>query len=118
MYKKYLSDRSYENKKTARKVEKVLKYELRRCKLDFIDKMTEDPEDAEDFIVKYFTGKLQNYKGTVNLDLSHLKVGTGPKLCAQTNVLNYVKVTGHDLEKNKKSVTLWKLRKVYFLKKI
>ena len=42
----YLSDRSYENKTNVRKVEKALKYELRRCEVEAMDKISEDLEDA------------------------------------------------------------------------
>jgi len=34
------------NKKILKKVEKVLKYELRKCKVGVIDKITEDLEDV------------------------------------------------------------------------
>ena len=46
LYKNYLSDRSNENKRNARKVEKALKYELRRCEVEAMDKISEDLEDA------------------------------------------------------------------------
>ena len=45
-YKNYLSDRSYENQRNVRKREKAFKYELRRCELEAMDKITEDVEDA------------------------------------------------------------------------
>ena len=46
LYKKYLSDRSYENKRNAKKVEKPSKYELRRCEVEAKDKSVEDLDDA------------------------------------------------------------------------
>ena len=46
LYKNYLSDRSYENKRNVKKVEKALKYELRRCEMEAMDKIAEDLEDA------------------------------------------------------------------------
>ena len=46
MYKNYLSDRSYENKRNVKKVEKALKYELRRCEVAAMDKIAEDLEDV------------------------------------------------------------------------
>ena len=46
MYKNYLSDRSYENKRHIKKVEKASKYELRRCEVEAMDTITEDLEDA------------------------------------------------------------------------
>ena len=45
-YKNYLSDRSYENKRNVKKVEKALKYELRRCEVEAMDKIAEDLEDG------------------------------------------------------------------------
>ena len=44
-YKNYLSDRSYENKINVKKVEKALKYELRRCEVEAMDKIAKDLED-------------------------------------------------------------------------
>ena len=41
LYKKYLSDRSYEN---GGNVRKAFKYEMR--KVEAMDKIAEDPEDA------------------------------------------------------------------------
>jgi len=46
LYKNYLSDRSYESKRNAKKGEKAFKYELRRCELEAMDKIAEDMEDA------------------------------------------------------------------------
>ena len=46
LHKNYLSDRSYENKRNIKKLEKTLKYELRRCKIEAVDKITEDLEDV------------------------------------------------------------------------
>jgi hypothetical protein len=46
LHKKYLSDRWYENKRNARKVEKLLKYELRRCKMEAMNEIAEDLVDA------------------------------------------------------------------------
>ena len=46
MYKNYLSDRSYENKKNVKKVEEPLKYELRKCEVEAMDKIAETLEDA------------------------------------------------------------------------
>ena len=46
LFRNYLSDRSYENKKNIKKVEKALKYELRRCEVKAMDKIAEDLEDA------------------------------------------------------------------------
>ena len=46
LYKDYLSDRPYENKRNVKKVEEALKNELRTCKVEAMDKIAEDPEDA------------------------------------------------------------------------
>ena len=46
LYKDYLSDRSYENKRNVKKVVKASKYELRRCELKTMDKIAEDLEDG------------------------------------------------------------------------
>jgi hypothetical protein len=46
LYKNYLSVRSYENKRNVKKVEKALKYELRRCEVQVMDKIAEDLEYA------------------------------------------------------------------------
>ena len=46
MYKSYLSDRLYENKRNVRKVEKALKCELRWCEVEAMDEIAEDVEDA------------------------------------------------------------------------
>jgi len=45
LYKNYLNDRSYENKQNVRKGEKSLKYELRRCEVENIDKIADVQED-------------------------------------------------------------------------
>ena len=47
LYWNYLNDRSYENKRNVKKVEKALKYELTRCEVAAaIDKTAEDLKDA------------------------------------------------------------------------
>ena len=46
LYKKYLSDRSYKNKRNIKKVEKTLKYELKRYEVEAMDKIAEHLEDA------------------------------------------------------------------------
>ena len=61
MYKNYLSDRSYENKRNVKKVEKALKYELRMCEVGAMYKIAENLEDgARRIIVKHCTGMLIN----------------------------------------------------------
>ena len=46
MYKKYLSDRSHENKRNVKTVKKALKYELGRSKGAAMDKIAKDLEDT------------------------------------------------------------------------
>ena len=46
LYRNYLSDWSYENKGNVSKVEKALKYKLRRCEVEAMDKIVKDLEDA------------------------------------------------------------------------
>jgi len=45
-YKNHLRDRSYENKRNVKEVEKAIKYELRMCEVEVMDKIAEDIEDA------------------------------------------------------------------------
>ena len=46
LYKKYLWDRSCANKRNGKKVQKALKYELRRCEVQAMDKIAGDLEGA------------------------------------------------------------------------
>ena len=46
LYENYLSDRLYENERNVNKVEKALKYELRWCEVEAMDKIAEDLEGA------------------------------------------------------------------------
>jgi len=46
LYRKCLGDRPYESKRNAKKMEKALEYELRRCEVEAMDKIAEDLEDA------------------------------------------------------------------------
>jgi len=50
LYKNYLSDRLYENKRNVKEVEEALKYRLRGCEVEAKDKITDDLEDAERYI--------------------------------------------------------------------
>jgi len=38
LYRNYLSDRSFENKRNVKKFEKALEYELRRCEVEAMEK--------------------------------------------------------------------------------
>ena len=61
LYKNYLSGRSYENKRNIKKVEKALKYELRRYEVEVMDKIAKDQKmQLYGILVKYFTGVLVN----------------------------------------------------------
>ena len=46
LHKNDLSNRSYENKRNAKNVEKALTYKLKRCEVQAMDKIAEDLEDA------------------------------------------------------------------------
>ena len=45
LYKNYLSDRSYENKRNVKKVAKASEYELRKCEAEAMDEIAENLED-------------------------------------------------------------------------
>jgi len=46
LYKNYLSNISYENKRNVKKVERALKYELKRCEAEAMNKNAQDLEDT------------------------------------------------------------------------
>ena len=81
LYKNYLSSRSYEIKRKVKKMEKALKYELRRLQVEAMDKIAEDLEDAarrhNNKILYWHVNKLSR---VVNPDFSQLKIGTGLQL--------------------------------------
>ena len=59
--KNYLSDRLYENKRNVNKVEKALKYELRRCEVKAMDKIVRMWKmQLDGIIVKNLTDMLIN----------------------------------------------------------
>ena len=61
IWKMLKSDRSYENKKNIKKVEKTLRYELRIYDVRDMDKIAEDQEDAaRRYNTEIFTGWLIN----------------------------------------------------------
>ena len=66
MYKNYLSDRSYENKRNVKKLEEALKYGLRGCEVEAKDKITEDLEDAANSKILYWL--VNKLEGVVNPD--------------------------------------------------
>ena len=53
MYKKYLNNRSYENKRNVKKIKIALKLELKRCEVEDMDEMAEDLEMQPDGIIVY-----------------------------------------------------------------
>ena len=69
MYKNYLSDISYKNKRNVKKVEKAFKCES--TELPRIWKI-----QPVVIVVKCCTGVLVNFEGIVDLVLSQLKIGT------------------------------------------
>ena len=81
LYKNYLIDRSYKNNRNAKKVEIALKYELKSCVVEPMDKlMIICKMQPDGIIVKYFTSILINQEEKANLDLSQLKTETGQPL--------------------------------------
>ena len=114
LYKNYLSDRSYENKRNVKKVEKALKYELRRCEVEAMDKIAEDLEDADrrhnSKILYWYVNKL---KGSSQSGLVPVKDRNGATISDKEkvkerwvehfeNVLNPDTVAGKDIDENEK----------------
>ena len=114
LYKNYLSDRSYENKRNVKKVEKALKYELRRCEMEAMDKIAEDLEDAarrhNSKILYWHVNKL---KGSSQSGLVPVKDRNGATISNKEkvkerwvehfeNVLNRDTVAGKDIDENEK----------------
>ena len=114
LYKNYLSDRSYENKRNVKKVEKALKYELRRCEMEAMDKIAEDLEDAarrhNSKILYWHVNKL---KGSSRSGLVPVKDRNGVTISDKEkvkerwvehfeNVLNQDTVAGKDIDENEK----------------
>ena len=114
MYKNYLSDRSDENKRNVKKVEKALKYELRRCEVEAMDKIAEDLEDAarrhNSKILYWHVNKL---KGSSQYGLLPVKDRNGATISDKEkvkerwvehfeNVLNRDRVAGKDIDENEK----------------
>ena len=114
MYKNYLSDKSYENKRNVKKVEKTLKYELRRCEVEAKDKIAEDLQDAarrhNSEILYWHVNKLKgsSYSGSVLLkDRNGATISDKEKVKEKwvehfENVLNRDTVAGKDIDENEK----------------
>ena len=80
MYKNCLSDRSCENKRNVKEMERALKYELRSVKLRQWMKLPKIwKRQLDGIIVKYCAVMLTNSEGVVNPGLFQLKIGTGPQ---------------------------------------
>ena len=76
MYKNFLSDRSYENNRNVKKVEKALKYELRRCEVEAVDKITEDLADvARPHNSKILYWHVNKLRRSSQSGMSQLKIG-------------------------------------------
>ena len=116
LFKNYLSDRLYENKRNVKKVEKALKYELRRCEVGAMEKIAEDLEDAarqnNSKILYWYVNKL---KGSSQSRLVPAKDRNGATISDKEkvkerwvehfeNVLNQDTVAGKDIDKMKKFV--------------
>ena len=60
---------------------KGLKYELRRCEVEAMDKIAKDLEDAaRRHNSKIFYWLVSELRGAVNPEISQLKIGTRPQL--------------------------------------
>ena len=114
MYKNYLSDMLYENKRNIKKVQKALKYELRRCEMEAMDKITEDLEDAarrhNSKILYWHVNKL---KGSSQSGLVQVKDRNGATISDKEkvkerwvenleNMQNRDTVAGKDMDENEK----------------
>ena len=114
LYKNYLSDRSYENKRNVKKVEKALKYELRRCEVEAMDKITEDLEDvARRHNSKILYWQVNKLRGSSQSGLVPVKDRNGATISDKErvkerwvehfeNVLNRDTVAGKDIDENEK----------------
>ena len=112
MYKNYLSDRSYENKRNVKKVEKALKYELRRCEVEAMDKIAEDLEDeARRHNSKILYWHVNKLKGSSQSGLVPVKDRNGATISDKEkvkerwvehfeNVLNRDTIAGKDTDEN------------------
>ena len=114
LYKNYLSDRSYENKRNVKKVEKALKYELRRCEVEAMDEIAEDLEDAaRRHNSKILYWRVNKLKESSQSGLVPVKDRNGATISDKEkvkerwvehfeNVLNRDTVAGKDIDENEK----------------
>ena len=119
MYKKYRSGKSYENKRNVKKMEKALKYELRKFEVDAMDKIAEDLENAaRRHNNKILYWHVNILKGSSQSGLVPVKDKKGATIsykerlkerCVEhfQNVLNRDTVAGKDIEENEKLVIPW-----------
>ena len=89
-----MSDRSYENKRNINKVQKTLKYELRRREVEAMDKTAEDLEDAvrrhNSKILYWHINKL---RGSGQSEIAPVKDRNGPQLL----ITKYLKKDGWNI---------------------
>ena len=114
LYKNYPSDRSYENKRSIKKVEKALKYELKRCEVEAMDKIAEDLEDsARRHNSKILYWHVNKLKGSSQFGLVPVKDRNRATISDKEkvkerwvehfeNVLNRDTVAGKDIDENEK----------------
>ena len=114
MYENYPNDRLYENKRDVKKVDKALKYELRRCEVEAMDKIAEDLEDAarrhNSKILYWHINKLRGSSqfGLVPVkDVNEAIISNKETVKERwvehfLNVLNRDTVAGKDIEENEK----------------
>ena len=110
-----LSDRSSENKRHVKKVEKALKYELRRCEVEQMDKIAMDLEDVAirhiSKILYWRANKLRESSQSRHVPVKDKKGATisdKERVKGEIwvehfeNVLNQDRVAGKDIEENDK----------------
>ena len=77
-------------KRNVRKVEKVLKYELRRREVEAMNITAKALEDAaRRHINKILSWGVNKFRGVVNLDFSQLKIGTWRQLVIRKALKRY-----------------------------
>ena len=117
LYKNYLSHTSFESKKNVMKVEKSLKYELKRCEMEAMDKIAEDLEEVatqhkwnSNKILYWHANKM---KGSGQSELVPVKDRNGTTISDEErvkvrwaehfeNVLNRDRVAEKDIQENEK----------------
>jgi len=128
-HKNYLSDKPYENRRNVKKVEKALKYELRRCEVDAMDKIAKDLEDAarrhNNKVLHWHVNKLRGSSpsGLVPVkDRNEVTIRDKGRVDERRrehfeNLLNQDTVAGKDIEANKKDCNTFDVKEDSFLRR-